>query len=93
MQNVEQSDNNIYVKTNKTKKKKNPKYQVGLFWVYFLLCDYYETCTDNVKHKNEESFFLEMFQFNCLFLHNIKKGFTERICNTVLDLFAIIFIY
>ena len=40
------------------------------FLIHLLLCDYYETLTDNyAKHENEEIFLLKIFQLNVLFLH------------------------
>ena len=58
-----------------------------------LLWSDYETCTDYVKRENEE-IFLETFHFNDSFLRYIKKIFSKKlIYNTILDAFAIIFIY
>ena len=66
-----------------------------LFLIYLLLSDYYETCTDYVKHKTKEIFFLEIFYFNTLIVSSLykKKRFKKLICNTILDAFAIIIIY
>ena len=63
------------LKTNKTRMQKKTENMKSdcVFLIYLLLSDYHETCTDYVKHKNIEIFFLEIFQFNGLLLRYVKK--------------------
>ena len=58
--------------TNTTRKQKISKHEIILFILNILLSAYYDTCTDFIKHKNEEIFFLGIFQFNGLFLRHVK---------------------
>ena len=49
-----------------------------LFLIYLLLFDYYVTCTDFVKQKTEDIFFLNSFRLMVRFFPmNKKKSFSN----------------